>query len=372
MHRDRRLARTMAGARGGGCPSAPSSVAPVFSNLPRRDTARSAHAVGQPARSGLFGYAYQGARGAAARLRSASCARAGCATRLRLLGGGAGLRSAGERGWSAAARERGLQDVVCRSPGCCPRRPSRMRSAACDVLLFADAAGPSARKGTLAGSLASGRPRRRDRRAVHLGASSSVRTRSCSCRAGGGGRGGGDRRRCSATGRRATRSARGSRGSTNGRWEWRSPHGRRSASIERMLRCSLAGRAADQADSGGARASRVPVGVRGAVALEQPLEVALGEKRSGDRSTTGGAHLALALGIGEQLVERARRGLRDLSRWHAQAADAVVEPVARCRRSRSRPRVVRTRGPRCRRGRTARATPTAPRRPRRSPSSSAS
>ncbi|MCW3068747.1 MAG: hypothetical protein JWL67_1372 [Solirubrobacterales bacterium] len=127
-------------------------LAPVFSNLPA-PTVPTPH--GEPV-IGLFGYSYQGASlsvilDALRELRSRDTG-----VKLRLLGA-PGRSSAAGAAWSGAAEERGLGDLVSFS-GALPAQELSDALAACHVLLFVDKAGPTSRKGTLAGSLASGRP----------------------------------------------------------------------------------------------------------------------------------------------------------------------------------------------------------------------
>jgi len=76
--------------------------------------------------------------------------------RLRLLGGPGPASASGEQ-WSSAASSRGLGDALSFS-GILAAQELSDEMAACDVLIFADTPGPSSRKGTLAGALASGRP----------------------------------------------------------------------------------------------------------------------------------------------------------------------------------------------------------------------
>jgi glycosyltransferase involved in cell wall biosynthesis len=148
-------------------------VAPVFSNLPAPSPQPSLSAqpapFAQPALSaqpanehsgatiGLFGYSYEGTSlslvlDALDLLRDDR----GVHAQLCLLGAPGSSSDAG-RAWLAAARDHGLQSLISFSE----RLPAQELSdalAACDVLLFADAAGPSSRKGSLAGALASGSP----------------------------------------------------------------------------------------------------------------------------------------------------------------------------------------------------------------------
>jgi glycosyltransferase involved in cell wall biosynthesis len=132
----------------------PTVMAPVFSNLP-------APSVGHPATRhgrlvGLFGYSYQGAALSVVLDALRLLADRGVALELRLLGGPGRTSEAGES-WLSAARERRLEERLSFS-GILPADELANALGECDVLLFADTPGPSSRKGTLAGSLASGRP----------------------------------------------------------------------------------------------------------------------------------------------------------------------------------------------------------------------
>jgi glycosyltransferase involved in cell wall biosynthesis len=151
-------------------------VAPVFSNLPAPSAqpalsaqpAPSAQLASsaQPALStqpagehsgatiGLFGYSYEGASLSLVLDALDLLRERGVPAQLRLLGA-PGSSSDPGRAWLAAARDRGLESLISFSE----RLPAQEMSdalAACDVLLFPDAAGPSSRKGSLAGALASG------------------------------------------------------------------------------------------------------------------------------------------------------------------------------------------------------------------------
>jgi glycosyltransferase involved in cell wall biosynthesis len=128
--------------------------APVFSNLPPPAGGSPAHR-GAPL-VGLFGYSYQGAAVSLILDALRELRERGVAVRLELLGAPGPTSSAGEV-WLAAARTRALSDALSFS-GALPAQALSDELAACDVLLFADAAGPSSRKGSLAGSLASGTP----------------------------------------------------------------------------------------------------------------------------------------------------------------------------------------------------------------------
>jgi colanic acid biosynthesis glycosyl transferase WcaI len=135
-------------------PKRPVLVAPVFSNLPPPAVSS------RPERSrkvvGLFGYAYESVALDhvldAVRLLEDR----GTQVQLVLLGAPGRASSAGER-WLAAARMRDLGKLVSFA-GPLPPQTLSDQLAGSDVLLFADTVGPSSRKGSLAGSLASGRP----------------------------------------------------------------------------------------------------------------------------------------------------------------------------------------------------------------------
>jgi glycosyltransferase involved in cell wall biosynthesis len=135
-------------------PSRPARFAPVFSNLPT-PTAHARPGPGEP-QIGLFGYAYQGAAMSLILDALAAVRARGVSATLRLLGA-PGRESASGEGWLEQAHARDLAGAVSFS-GRLPPQELADALAACHVLLFADAAGPSSRKGTLAGSLASGRP----------------------------------------------------------------------------------------------------------------------------------------------------------------------------------------------------------------------
>jgi glycosyltransferase involved in cell wall biosynthesis len=131
------------------------AFAPVFSNLPPPDLSKH-----RPQRAdrviGLFGYAYEGAAVAlvldalrVSRDRDASA-------RLQLLGA-PGRDSAAAGAWLAGARARGIEDALSFS-GVLAAGDLSEALRACDVLLHPEPSGPTSRKGTLAASLASGRP----------------------------------------------------------------------------------------------------------------------------------------------------------------------------------------------------------------------
>ena len=130
-------------------------VAPVFSNLPppRPSGVRTGST---PFALGLFGYSYQGAAVSLVLDALRELRARGAPVRLVLLGA-PGEDSGAGASWRAQACARGLQDALSFT-GPLSAQELSDALAACAVLLFVDAAGPTPRKGTLAGSLASGRP----------------------------------------------------------------------------------------------------------------------------------------------------------------------------------------------------------------------
>ncbi len=156
-------------------PRRPAASAPVFSNLPpplpgppelpelpeSTETAvpgARADAIAERDRPtvGLFGYSYQGAALALVLDAFALLAERGLHAELALLGA-PGRSSPVAAEWLAEARARGIEHAL-RFSGTLPAQQLSNALAACDLLLFVDAAGPSSRKGTLAASLASGSP----------------------------------------------------------------------------------------------------------------------------------------------------------------------------------------------------------------------
>ena len=132
----------------------PSALAPVFSNLPEP-------AVAPPADRkcplvGLFGYSYDPHAISLVLDTLALLRRRGIESELALLGA-PGPHSPLAESWLAGAHDRGLAGSLSFA-GPLPAQQLSDALGACDMLLFADSAGPSSRKGTLAGSLASGRP----------------------------------------------------------------------------------------------------------------------------------------------------------------------------------------------------------------------
>lgn len=159
-------------------PKRPAALAPVFSNLPAptiehgsqglQDSQDSQDSQGLqgPRRSqrpqrrrgvvGLFGYSYEGAAVSLVLDALRLLAEQGVEAQLVLLGA-PGRPSPAAQAWLALARERGVERSLSFS-GSLPAQELSNALAECDVLLFVGAHGPSSRKGTLAGSLVSGRP----------------------------------------------------------------------------------------------------------------------------------------------------------------------------------------------------------------------
>ena len=130
------------------------AVAPVFSNLPPARPRSQATQTG--GRIGLFGYAQETVP-LQTLLDALSALRTTIPEVRLLLLGAPGADSPSGRHVGALARQRGLEDAL-EFTGVLPAQGLSRALADCDVLLFADADGPSSRKTTLAASLASGRP----------------------------------------------------------------------------------------------------------------------------------------------------------------------------------------------------------------------
>jgi glycosyltransferase involved in cell wall biosynthesis len=129
-------------------------VAPVFSNLPSPGTG--ARPQGGAPVIGCFGYSYESRAISLVLDAMRLLEDRGVSAQLLLLGA-PGRSSAVASTWLDAARARELG----RPPSFTERLPAQDLSdalAGCDVLLFADPAGPMSRKTTLAASLASGSP----------------------------------------------------------------------------------------------------------------------------------------------------------------------------------------------------------------------
>ena len=135
-------------------PSRPVMVTPVFSNLPP-PSGSSRPRDGEPA-IGIFGYSYESIDRSVVLDALRIIRDGGVAAHLRLLGA-PGRSSESGRQWLELAGERSVSESLTFS-GPLPAQALSDELAACDVLLFADSAGPSSRKGSLAAALASGRP----------------------------------------------------------------------------------------------------------------------------------------------------------------------------------------------------------------------
>jgi len=135
-------------------PRRPVAVAAVFSNLP--PPADRVRPAGSEPAIGLFGYAYERAAAPLVLDALAILRRRGMHACLRLLGA-PGASSAAADEWREGARARELDEQLS-FLGPLPAQELSNALAACEVLLVSDESGPSSRKGTLAGSLASGRP----------------------------------------------------------------------------------------------------------------------------------------------------------------------------------------------------------------------
>lgn len=135
-------------------PRRPVAVAPVFSNLPPAQPLHTSTRAG--IRVGLFGYGHE-AVPLPMLLDALSALRQTTPEARLLLLGAPGPDSASGRHVLALARQRGLADVL-DFTGVLSAQDLSDALASCDILLFVDSDGPSSRKGTLAASLASGRP----------------------------------------------------------------------------------------------------------------------------------------------------------------------------------------------------------------------
>jgi glycosyltransferase involved in cell wall biosynthesis len=129
-------------------------LAPVFSNLP--PPAAAPERDGDRRLIGLFGYSYQGTAVSLVLDAISQLVERGVDLQLLLLGAPGRASPAGEE-WLSEAATRELSGVLSFS-GILPAQELSDTLAGCEVLLCADTSGPSSRKGTLAGSLASGSP----------------------------------------------------------------------------------------------------------------------------------------------------------------------------------------------------------------------
>jgi glycosyltransferase involved in cell wall biosynthesis len=135
-------------------PSRPTLMAPVFSNLPPPQAARPGGGPGELI--GVFGYDYQGSEMEVVLDALALLRTRGAGLRLALLGA-PGRESAAAERWLGAAAARRLEGLI-EFHGPLPAQQLSDALAGCDVLVSCARLGPSSRKGTLAGSLASGAP----------------------------------------------------------------------------------------------------------------------------------------------------------------------------------------------------------------------
>ncbi len=135
-------------------PTRPVALAPVFSNLPPpASTTRRARAM--PV-IGLFGYSFAPATVSLVIDAVRRLADRGIRLQLLLLGAPGQDSQAGEL-WRRTAESREVAETLSFS-GMLSAQELSDALAATDILLYADVAGLASRKGTLAGSLASGRP----------------------------------------------------------------------------------------------------------------------------------------------------------------------------------------------------------------------
>ena len=133
-------------------PRRPVAFAPVFSNLPAPAGGREPDR--RPPRIGLFGYSHEGAAVSLVLDAVRLLQDRGEEVQLELLGAPGRSSGAGEA-WLAGAQARDIEHAPSFS-GMLAAQSLANALAACDILLFADSAGPSSRKTTLAASLASG------------------------------------------------------------------------------------------------------------------------------------------------------------------------------------------------------------------------
>lgn len=135
-------------------PARPLAVAPVFSNLPA-PTAEPPNTRATPL-LGVFGYAIDRSSVRLVLDAVRQLSDSGVQLQLRLLGSPGPDSDAAEM-WRATARELGVGEALSFSGTLSPQELSNALASS-DILLYADPTGPASRKGTLAGSLASGRP----------------------------------------------------------------------------------------------------------------------------------------------------------------------------------------------------------------------
>jgi glycosyltransferase involved in cell wall biosynthesis len=136
-------------------PRRPVAFAPVFSNLPAPGTSGREQTAGRAPVLALFGFLYDGSADVVLRALRELSSRPD-PPRL-LLVGSPGPDSRAGRAWVSSARELGVAGMISFTGLLEPQELSDTLAGA-EVLLFADPPGPTSRKGTLAGSLASGTP----------------------------------------------------------------------------------------------------------------------------------------------------------------------------------------------------------------------
>jgi glycosyltransferase involved in cell wall biosynthesis len=129
------------------------AIAPVFSNLPAPSENASAP---KPGTIGLFGYGNEEASMEPVLDAIGVLVADGQRVQLRLLGS-PGRDSDPGRVWQHAADSRGVGHLLSFS-GILPAQELSDQLVACELLLSAASPGPTSRKGTIAASLASGRP----------------------------------------------------------------------------------------------------------------------------------------------------------------------------------------------------------------------
>src|SRR3954451_11597462 len=135
-------------------PRRPVAFAPVFSNLPApREPAAAPHPAATPPVLGMFGYLYDGSADVV--LRALQRLAGGAQAPVLSLIGSPGADSRAGADWRARAADLGVAERISFT-GVLDQQSLSDALAAVDLLLFADPPGPTSRKGTLAGSLASG------------------------------------------------------------------------------------------------------------------------------------------------------------------------------------------------------------------------
>lgn len=148
-------------------PRRPLAVAPVFSTLPppagvgtpreQPPGVGGGETEGEEATLGIFGYTYRPAAVSLVLDALAALRGRGRAVRLVLLGAPGRESPIGEM-WASTADSRSLAAALSFSGAMIPAQDLSDELAGCDLLLFADGPGPTSRKTTLAGALASGTP----------------------------------------------------------------------------------------------------------------------------------------------------------------------------------------------------------------------